>query len=86
MNIIVSQKSVGLSFLLTFLFGPLGMLYSTVFGAIIMIILSIIIGAVTFGLGLILIWPVCIIWGIVSTNSYNKNLMATLLNNQNLIK
>ena len=36
------QKSVGLAFILTFFFGPLGMLYSTVSGAMIMMGVAII--------------------------------------------
>jgi hypothetical protein len=82
MNIIVNQKSVGVSILLTFLFGPIGMLYSTVIGAIIMFILSIFIGVATFGIGILITWPICVIWGVISTNSYNKALMSNLINNQ----
>ena len=38
--IVTPVKSMGISILLTVLFGPLGMLYSTVWGAVIMILLS----------------------------------------------
>ncbi|MGP9538662.1 hypothetical protein ACT3SP_11665 [Brachybacterium sp. AOP43-C2-M15] len=59
------EKSVGLAFLLTFFFGPLGMLYSTVSGALILLgitlVVSFCVGIVialitlaTFGLGAIL--------------------------------
>ena len=71
---VVSTKNVGLAILLTVLFGPLGMLYSTISGAIIMIIVSVVIGAVTAGLGFIITWPVCIIWAAVAANSYNKQI------------
>ncbi|MDB2705209.1 hypothetical protein N9Y67_01560 [Pseudomonadota bacterium] len=72
--IVASTKSVGISLILTFFFGPLGMLYSTILGAIIMIIVSILIGIVTFGTGVFLIWPICMIWGAFSAASYNKKL------------
>lgn len=60
------RKSVGLAFLLTFLFGPLGMLYSTVTGALVMLgitaVVSVIAGVfvglislATFGLGALLV-------------------------------
>ncbi len=75
-NIVVTapQKSVGVAFVLTWFFGPLGMLYSTVSGALIMLGVSVIgtifIGIVTFGLGLIVLWPLIwvasIIWGCVA--------------------
>lgn len=71
-----ATKSMGLSIILTVLFGPLGMFYSSVTGAIIMLVISIIVGALTFGLGLLLTWPISIIWGARATSAYNKNLIA----------
>ncbi|MCG3119873.1 MAG: hypothetical protein ALAOOOJD_02410 [bacterium] len=67
----VPVKSIGVSLLLTFFFGPLGMLYSTIWGGIIMLIVSIILGLITLGLSLFLTWPICMIWGAVAANSYN---------------
>lgn len=60
------RKNVGVAFLLTFLFGPLGMLYSTVTGALVMLgitfVVSLIAGVIvglislaTFGLGAFLV-------------------------------
>ena len=74
--IVTPVKSVGVSIILTVLFGALGMLYSTVLGAVIMIVLSIIVGFLTFGFGLIFIWPIAIIWGAVATSLHNKKLLA----------
>jgi len=59
----VERKSVGLALLLTIVFGPLGMLYSTVVGALIMLIVSSVVGVMTFGLGLVVVWPICVVWG-----------------------
>jgi hypothetical protein len=75
-QIVISPKNTGIALLLTLLFGPLGMLYATIPGAIVMGILSFIAVFLTAGLGLIITWPICIIWTIVSVSSYNKNLMA----------
>lgn len=71
-----SPKSVGLSLILTIVFGPLGMLYANVVHGIIMIVLAAIIGVVTFGLGALITWPVSVIWGFLDVKSYNKKLMA----------
>jgi len=71
-----ATKSMGVSIILTLLFGPLGMFYSTVLGAIIMSVISLIVGLLTFGLGLLLTWPICIVWGALATSTYNKNLVA----------
>jgi len=72
----VPTKSVGISILLTILFGPLGMFYSTILGAIAMCIISLFVIASTFGLGLLIVWPICIVWGAVATNSYNKEILS----------
>ena len=74
--IVKAEKSMGITILLTILFGPLGMLYSTVTGAIVMIIVNVVVAIITLGFGLFITWPVCIIWGAVATNKYNKNLGA----------
>ena len=72
--IVKTEKSMGVTILLTILFGPLGMLYATVTGAIVMIVVSVLVALVTLGFGLLITWPVCIIWAAVVTNNYNKNL------------
>ena len=72
--IVKAEKSMGITILLTIFFGPLGMLYSTVTGAIVMIIVNIIVAIITLGFGLFITWPVCIIWAAVATNKYNKSL------------
>jgi hypothetical protein len=77
--VVTPTKSMGIAILLTFLFGPLGMLYSTIPGALIMIVLSLIVALLTVGLGLFLIWPICIVWGAIATSSYNKKLLAGVI-------
>jgi hypothetical protein len=72
--IIKSQKSVGLALVLTFLFGPLGMLYSTILGAVIMLVITGLVGLFTFGLGLFITWPICIIWGAMAASNSNKKI------------
>ena len=75
-TVVTPTKSMGTAIFLTVLFGPLGMLYSTIVGAIVMFILSAIVGLVTVGLGLIVMWPICIIWAAIATSNYNKKLVA----------
>lgn len=76
-NVVVtrSPKSVGISIALTLFFGPLGMFYSTVAGAIVMIIIDLIVGILTLGIGLLVTWPIQVIWAAIATSSYNKKLM-----------
>ena len=75
--VVNTGKSVGASLVLTFLFGPLGMFYSTVIGAIIMLILYIIVGIVTVGIGLIILHPISMIWGAIAVSNHNKKLAGS---------
>ena len=80
--VVVNQgKSVGVAFLLTFFFGPLGLLYASVAGGIIMIILSIVIGIVTLGAGLVFTWIVSIIWGVAAASSAGQQSTTVVTNN-----
>jgi hypothetical protein len=69
-----SQKSVPGAVLLALFFGPLGMIYATVPGALIMFFINIFVAIVTLGLGLLLTLPICAIWAGVAASSHNKRL------------
>lgn len=58
-------KSVWLAFGLTLLFGPLGLFYSTITGGIFMTAIVLVIVWVTWSFGFLLIWPICIAWGML---------------------
>ena len=73
--IVKSTKSVGVAILLSFLFGPLGMLYSTVVGALVMFVLSLLALFITAGLGLFILWPIGIVWAAVAANNYNNSIV-----------
>ena len=70
--VVVSKKSVGVAILLTFFFGPLGMLYATVLGAVVMFVINLLAFFLTAGLGLLLSWPIGIIWSVVAVRSANS--------------
>jgi hypothetical protein len=74
--VITKTKSVGLAVALGFLFGPLGLLYSTVPGAIIMFFVNVVVAFVTLGLGLFLTWPICGLWAYLAAKKYNEQLVA----------
>jgi hypothetical protein len=68
--VVVNQKSVGLAFLLAFLFGPLGLLYCSVVGALLLMVLGVLSFLVLPVFGLVVIWIISIIWAVVAaTNS-----------------
>ncbi len=65
------KKSMGMALLLTLLFGPLGMFYSTVLGGVVMIVLTLVVGLPTMGLGLLLTWPIGLIWTAIAVKNQN---------------
>jgi hypothetical protein len=71
-----SQKSVAGAVLLAFFFGPLGMLYATVPGALIMFVISFPVLILTLGLGLLITLPICAIWAGVAASSHNARLQG----------
>lgn len=85
-NVIVvgKAKSVGTAFILSFFFGPFGLLYASVTGGIIMIILYIPILIITLGIGALFIHPICAVWAIIAANQANASLQnkaGGLINN-----
>lgn len=71
-----SQKSVAGAVLLALFFGPLGMIYATVPGALIMFAISFVVAFATLGLGLLITLPICAIWAGVAASSHNKALQG----------
>ena len=69
--IVKSQKSTGLAIILTLFLGPLGMLYSTVAGAIVMFFVNLTMLFFTAGLGLFLSWPIGIVWAAIAARNTN---------------
>lgn len=65
------HKSVGLAVLLSLLFGPLGMFYSTIGGALVMTFFGGLFTVVTLGAGVIFVIPVCMIWAGSAASSHN---------------
>lgn len=71
-----TQKSVVGAVLLALFFGPLGMLYVTVSGALIMFVISFLVAFATLGLGLLITLPICAVWAGVTASSHNNRMQA----------
>ena len=69
-----NEKSRGTSFVLTLLLGPLGLLYSSVIGGVILIFIAIA-SAVTV-IGPLICWFLSILIGDSAVVSYNKKVRA----------
>lgn len=87
--IIGKAKSVGTAFLLSFLFGPLGLLYASVIGGIVMFILGMLLFFLLPVVGMFLTWIGAIIWAVVAANMANAKLhdqAKPLIQNQTITK
>ncbi len=67
-----NRKSVVLSLVLTFFLGPFGMLYSTIPGAIVMLILYVGLGIITLGWAIAVLHPIAMIWGAWAADRANR--------------
>ena len=72
--VVADTKSVLLAVILASTFGPLGLVYCSILGAVIMFVFSLVIFIITFGYGGFLVWPLCSIWAFFATRSYNQKL------------
>ena len=78
-------KSVGVAFILSFLFGPLGLLYASVIGGIVMFLINLLFVFTFMWPLLIVSWIICIIWACIAADQANKNMVnaaGPLLQNQ----
>jgi hypothetical protein len=70
---------VGAALVLTFFFGPIGLLYASVLGALVLFVLGIIVGIVTLGVGDIFIWAASMVWGAVAASNKHSRYQAWLV-------
>jgi hypothetical protein len=70
--VILPRKHLVLAPVFATLFGPLGLFYATVPGAMVALIIGIGLAAYTFGLVIFLVWPLSAIWAALVVTSSNK--------------
>lgn len=73
--VVKQTKNPGTALILTALFGPLGMFYTTIKGGIIMMIINLLLVFPTIGLITVITWPIQMIWVYRATVNYNRKLM-----------
>lgn len=77
----MAPKSMGAALVLTFLFGPLGLLYATVPGGLIMMVVSLLVAVVTLGAGLLVVWPITMLWAAFKVQAHNNRIAQVGPNN-----
>ncbi len=68
-------KSVAGALLFTVFLGPVGLLYATALGGIIMILVGFVIISSKLWVPILLFWVMCCVISVLATNRYNKKLI-----------
>lgn len=69
-----SEKSVGTAVVLSLFFGPLGMLYSTGIGALVMFFANLVVVPMSLGAGLVITVPIGCFWAASAASEHNRKL------------
>ncbi|HSW68951.1 MAG TPA: hypothetical protein VLI69_02165 [Gammaproteobacteria bacterium] len=70
-------KSVAIALLFCTFLGPVGVLYSSLMGGIVMIVLGLLVlRAKLFG-PILLVWLISCVWGVAATNYFNKKVLQS---------
>jgi hypothetical protein len=72
--LVAPHKSVGLAVALAAMFGPIGMLYSTVPGSFIMFFGSFVLAMATMGLSLLVTLPLGMVWAGMAAHEHNQRI------------
>lgn len=65
-------KSVSVALLFCVFLGPVGMLYSTVVGGTIMIMIGFVVACAKFFIPIAMVWLISCIWGVAAVNRFNR--------------
>ena len=68
-------KSLATSLLFSVFLGPVGLLYATARGGIIMAVIAFVVMSSRLPVPIIITWVSCCIWSVLATNRYNTKLM-----------
>jgi len=76
-------KSVAAALLFTVLLGPVGLLYASFWGGVVMILGAIVIMSAKFFFPAVLLWVGCSVWAVGAVESYNKQIHQVLNEKRN---
>lgn len=68
-------KSVAGALLLGLFFGPIGLLYATTWGGVVMLVIGVAIVPTKLPVPIVIVWLVCCIWAVIATNRFNQKLV-----------
>ena len=66
------KKSQAIGFILAFFFGPLGLLYASVAAGLILLLIAVVVGMLTLGIGAFICWPITWVVSFIMIDKHNK--------------
>ena len=72
-------KSVAGALMLGLFLGPVGLLYATTSGGIVMLMLAIALVPTKLPVPIAMVWLASCIWGVIATNRFNQKLMQKIM-------
>lgn len=69
-------KSVAAALIFCVLLGPVGLLYSTFWGGLLMIIIGLVVCSNKLFFPILLLWILCCIWSVGAVENYNKKIIS----------
>jgi hypothetical protein len=75
---ILPFKSVAIALLFSVFLGPVGLLYASLLGGIIMIVVGFVVISAKFMVPIAMTWVTSCIWAVASTNRYNQKLLKLM--------
>jgi len=74
-------KSVAGALLFSAILGPVGLLYASMVGGLVMILLGFIVLSAKLLVPILLVWVGSCVWSVAATNRYNKKILKAVMKN-----
>lgn len=74
-NSTLPYKSVAVALLFSVFLGPVGLLYASFWGGLLMIPLGIVVVSSRFFFPILFLWLICCIWSVGATEFYNRKIL-----------
>lgn len=72
---ILPYKSVAAALIFSVLLGPVGLLYASFWGGIVMVLIGMVVIASKLPVTILIFWILCCIWGVGAVESHNRKIL-----------
>jgi|GEM_PF-3599223 len=76
-------KNLSTGLLFSVFFGPLGLLYASVRGGIVMLLMAFVVFSFRYPVPIMMMWVISSVWSVTAINHYNAKLLEARIRNNN---